>query len=316
MADFAANLTRVGDNAEIVVPDPIAGLVGERVLVMTYVEGVPVDDAATLRAAGHDLEDLVRKGARAWMERRAGARAVPRRRARRQPVRHPRGRRRLPRLRDHGPARRTRTRRVLRRPAARGADRGRLPQRDARPSSSWVPSPGRSTSSRPAPTSRPCSRRSSSKPLGEISLRRGARARSCARPPPTTCCCPASWSLVVKQLLYFERYAKELAPDYRMLADPAHPRARHGAAHDGGAPSRPALSVRPRTIELPGEPGGLVVHATAARCSSRGSTTASGPSSRSCTARPSGRSGTRRPTSTGRSRSTRWTPAASATTCR
>ena len=68
MAAFAANLTRVGDNTEILVPAPIAGLVGERVLVMTYIEGVPVDDADTLRTAGHDLEDLVRKGARAWME--------------------------------------------------------------------------------------------------------------------------------------------------------------------------------------------------------------------------------------------------------
>ena len=35
---------------------------------MTYVEGVPVDHGDALRAAGHDLTELVRIGARAWIE--------------------------------------------------------------------------------------------------------------------------------------------------------------------------------------------------------------------------------------------------------
>ena len=37
-------------------------------LVMTYVDGTPVDDGTALRAAGHDLEGLVRTGVRAWLE--------------------------------------------------------------------------------------------------------------------------------------------------------------------------------------------------------------------------------------------------------
>ncbi len=68
MAEFAANLAAFGSNDRIVVPEPIDGLVGERVLVMTYVEGVPVDHGDELRAAGHDLTELVRVGARAWIE--------------------------------------------------------------------------------------------------------------------------------------------------------------------------------------------------------------------------------------------------------
>ncbi len=68
MAAFAANLAGTGENARVVIPEPIPGMVGERVLVMTYIEGVAVDDVDALRAAGHDLEDLVRLGVRAWME--------------------------------------------------------------------------------------------------------------------------------------------------------------------------------------------------------------------------------------------------------
>jgi ubiquinone biosynthesis protein len=68
MEAFAADLARTGRNPRVVVPRPIRGMVGERVLVMTYVAGVPVDDVASLRAAGHDLEELVRVGVRAWME--------------------------------------------------------------------------------------------------------------------------------------------------------------------------------------------------------------------------------------------------------
>jgi predicted unusual protein kinase regulating ubiquinone biosynthesis (AarF/ABC1/UbiB family) len=68
MAAFAANLASTGGDDRVVVPAPINGMVGERVLVMTFVNGVCVDDGPALRAAGHDLEELVRIGARAWME--------------------------------------------------------------------------------------------------------------------------------------------------------------------------------------------------------------------------------------------------------
>ena len=68
MATFAANLRRHGGPPLVVVPDPIPGMVGERVLVMTFVHGVSVDDGDALRAAGHDLQELLRTGIRAWME--------------------------------------------------------------------------------------------------------------------------------------------------------------------------------------------------------------------------------------------------------
>jgi predicted unusual protein kinase regulating ubiquinone biosynthesis (AarF/ABC1/UbiB family) len=68
MATFAANLRRGDRPPPIVVPDPIPGLVGERVLVMTFVDGVSVDDGDALRAAGHDLEGLLRAGITAWIE--------------------------------------------------------------------------------------------------------------------------------------------------------------------------------------------------------------------------------------------------------
>jgi ubiquinone biosynthesis protein len=68
MATFATNLRRGGRLPTIVVPDPIAGMVGERVLVMTFVDGVSVDDGAALRAAGHDLRELLRTGIQAWIE--------------------------------------------------------------------------------------------------------------------------------------------------------------------------------------------------------------------------------------------------------
>ena len=68
MAAFAANLAGSGRNPRVVIPEPIPDMVGERVLVMTYVEGLPVDRTASLREAGHDLEELVRIGVRAWME--------------------------------------------------------------------------------------------------------------------------------------------------------------------------------------------------------------------------------------------------------
>ena len=55
MAEFAANLACHATNQRCVVPRPIEGMVAERVLVMTYVDGIPVDDGTTLRAAGHDL---------------------------------------------------------------------------------------------------------------------------------------------------------------------------------------------------------------------------------------------------------------------
>src|SRR5205807_3680148 len=52
----------------IVAPRAIDGMVTERVLVMTYVEGTPVDDAVSLLAADHDVIGMVRAAVRAWVE--------------------------------------------------------------------------------------------------------------------------------------------------------------------------------------------------------------------------------------------------------
>ncbi|MDP1821108.1 MAG: AarF/UbiB family protein [Acidimicrobiales bacterium] len=65
---FERNLRLDPTNDQVVVPRPIEGLISRRVLVMTYVHGTPIDDISTLRAAGHDLQDVLRCGVRAWVE--------------------------------------------------------------------------------------------------------------------------------------------------------------------------------------------------------------------------------------------------------
>ena len=258
MAAFAANLRARGENDRIVVPDPIDGLVAERVLVMTYVEGTPVDDGAALRAAGFDLEEMFRCGARAWMEGalvhglfhgdvHAGNLFVT-----------PEG---DVAFLDFGIMGRLddRTRRVLRRllPAVMieqdfpaviravadlGAATGPVDLEKA----------GRDVEQLLAPMV--------GTPLGELSYGEVlSRVLEVATAHHVTL--PRELVAVVKQLLYLERYAKDLAPGYVMFADPAI--LRHvldGAEVEPAA--RPTLRLRPRTRPLPGEPGGVVVERT------------------------------------------------------
>ncbi|HEX3566189.1 MAG TPA: AarF/UbiB family protein, partial [Acidimicrobiales bacterium] len=66
MAEFARNLA-AGDNYRIVVPLPVEGMVSPRVLVMTYIDGTPIDDIESLRASGHDGQELLRIAVRAWI---------------------------------------------------------------------------------------------------------------------------------------------------------------------------------------------------------------------------------------------------------
>jgi predicted unusual protein kinase regulating ubiquinone biosynthesis (AarF/ABC1/UbiB family) len=68
MERFEANLRAFGDNGRVVVPAPVAGMVSRRVLVMTFVEGTTIDAVDHLRAQGHDLEDVLRCAIRAWVE--------------------------------------------------------------------------------------------------------------------------------------------------------------------------------------------------------------------------------------------------------
>jgi predicted unusual protein kinase regulating ubiquinone biosynthesis (AarF/ABC1/UbiB family) len=68
MAEFETNLRAFGDNDRVVVPRPVAGLVTRRVLVMNFIDGSPVDDVARLEADGHDLEELLLAAIRGWAE--------------------------------------------------------------------------------------------------------------------------------------------------------------------------------------------------------------------------------------------------------
>lgn len=68
MAEFADNLRAFGDNDRVVVPEPVPEMVRRTVLVMTWVDGTPVDDIEALRAQGHDLEELLQIALRSWFE--------------------------------------------------------------------------------------------------------------------------------------------------------------------------------------------------------------------------------------------------------
>ncbi|MGH9138047.1 MAG: AarF/UbiB family protein [Acidimicrobiales bacterium] len=255
MRDFAANLQGFGSNDAIVVPEPIDGMVTPRVLVMTYVDGVSVDDIDALRSAGHDAEDLLRRGVRAWLESafehglfhgdvHAGNLLVT-----------PAGQ---VALLDYGIMGQLdeKTRRVL-----RGALPALLIEGDFRRVVNAVFELGAAT--RPVDVDEaaadverlvgPIMRQA----IGEIAygevlghiLRVAGQYRVRL---------PRELVLVVKQLLYFERYAKQLAPDYRILAD------RRIIEHlladqEGPQVSRPRLSVRPRTRSLDSGAPGLVV---------------------------------------------------------
>ncbi len=254
MVTFAANLESFGANHECVVPRPVDGMVTERVLVMTFVEGTPIDDGAALRAAGHDLEGLVRTGVRAWLEGalehglfhgdvHAGNLFVT-----------PGG---AVAFLDFGIMGRLddRTRLVLRR-----ALPAMLVDGDFRAVVRAVFDLGAAT--RPVDLERATADVRDlveplvDKPLGEVSY--GEMLGHVLRVATSYhVVLPRELVLVVKQLLYFERYAKELAPRYRMLADPGILEHLVGT----GAPvlERPNLSTRPvtRGLEAPG--GGLVV---------------------------------------------------------
>lgn len=67
MVTFERNLRSSHDNLGVVVPTPIEDLVTPRVLVMSFVEGVPVDRLVEEHHGHLDWEDLLRRGVRAWI---------------------------------------------------------------------------------------------------------------------------------------------------------------------------------------------------------------------------------------------------------
>jgi predicted unusual protein kinase regulating ubiquinone biosynthesis (AarF/ABC1/UbiB family) len=254
MVSFAANLASFGANHDCVVPCPIDGMVSERVLVMTYIDGTPVDDGTALRAAGHDLEGLVRTGVRAWLEGalehgffhgdvHAGNLFVT-----------PAG---AIAFLDFGIMGHLdeRTRLVLRRalPAVLiDGDFHTVVRAVFDLGAVTIPVDLEQATEDVRKLLEPLA----TKPLAEISygellghILRVATAYHVVLPRELV--------LVVKQLLYFERYAKELAPDYKILADPSI------LAHVIGPAveivERPALRTRPLTRDLDAPGGGLVV---------------------------------------------------------
>ncbi len=257
MVDYATHLRGFGTNEGVVVPEPIEGMISERVLVMTFVDGVRVDDVDGLRAAGHDPQELLRAGVRAWLEsalehgmfhgdvhagnlRVTSAGEVA--------------------MLDFGIVGRLdeRTRRVL-----RGAlpalliegDYERVVHAFFHLGAASGPVDIETAAAEVEALVQPLL----FQPLGQIAygeilghiLRVAGRYRVRL---------PRELVLVVKQLLYFERYAKELAPDYRILADSRiveHLLGDNDTAP--GAVERPRLSVRPETRALDAPGGGLII---------------------------------------------------------
>ena len=65
MRHFAVLFAQAGfDN--IVVPAPVDGLVGRDVLVMDFLDGVPIDDVTAIDALGHDAGPLLKDLLRSW----------------------------------------------------------------------------------------------------------------------------------------------------------------------------------------------------------------------------------------------------------
>ncbi len=216
-ARFRANIGAFGDNAWITAPEVYAELCGPRVICMERLFGTPMDRFADVRARGARRRAGAAAGPQGVDGSRPRPRPVPRRRARREHLGARRRPRRVPRLRDHGraaPAHRDAVRagqytvmidgdytRVVRSWQDIGildADVGPVDEVAARLKSVLDPMFDLA--------------------IGEVSLAEllrqqielqreyGARA---AR----------ELVLVSKQLMYFERYAKELAPAYNMARD-------------------------------------------------------------------------------------------------
>jgi predicted unusual protein kinase regulating ubiquinone biosynthesis (AarF/ABC1/UbiB family) len=240
MTEVAAVFDQLGVAGDVVVPEPVAGMVTERVLVMSFIDGTPVDHAEALQEAGHDLVGLVRSGVQAWVgsalghglfhgDVHAGNLFIT-----------TDGRVAfldfgiMGRLDEH----------------ARGVLRRALPavliENDFEAVTSAVFELGAAT--RPVDLeaaaadvrdllgpvlSRPLSELSYGELLSDVlsvAVRYHVRL-------------PRELVLVVKQLLYFERYAKVLTPDYPLLADPRILEFIVGPRHV--AVERPVLSTKP-----------------------------------------------------------------------
>ena len=214
---FATNLRRFGTNEASVCPTVHWPLTTPRVLTMERIHGYKIDDLERLDTTGWDLAATLKRGVRAWLEAALATRLLPRRRPRRQP--DGRHRRHIVFL-DFGICGTLddTTRDIMRYglPAL-------LVHRDFQAVAEAIYDMG-AVLSPPISTSPPAtSPRSSTpildRPLSEISygevlidiIRIGTRYEVRL---------PRELVLVAKQLLYFERYAKLMAPDWTILDDP------------------------------------------------------------------------------------------------
>ena len=233
MIRFERNLHSGGVNDRVIVPTPVAGLVSRRVLVMTFVHGTPIDDIDVLREQGHDLEEVLRCVVRAWVEAalvhgefhgdvHAGNLLVT-----------PSGQ---VAMLDFGITGRldVRTRRILRStlPALivdRDFERAvagifRLGISDRAPD---LAAAARDIEALVAPLLE--------RSLADISYG-DVLAQVVRVATQYEVRLPRELVLVVKQIVYFERYSKQLAPDYPILADPGI--LLHLLDEDRGRPAR------------------------------------------------------------------------------
>ncbi len=68
MKEFHQNLRSYGTNDHVTMPIPIPGMQSARLIVMTYVEGTPIDYVAEKRHGDEELLDLGMQAVRAWLE--------------------------------------------------------------------------------------------------------------------------------------------------------------------------------------------------------------------------------------------------------
>jgi hypothetical protein len=68
MIGFVASLRTSTAGDGVVVPQPITRIAIERVIVMTFIDGTPVDRLVAAEHGHLDWEDLPRRGIRAWMQ--------------------------------------------------------------------------------------------------------------------------------------------------------------------------------------------------------------------------------------------------------
>lgn len=68
MREFAVNLDKSDANGGVIVPTPIDGMISEHVIVMTFLEGAPVDVVAVSDDMPEDMLEVGLQAVRVWIE--------------------------------------------------------------------------------------------------------------------------------------------------------------------------------------------------------------------------------------------------------